>query len=212
MRMPLTRLRNRMDTLLQRLSSDPAAANEVGACLGEVDGTLAMFNAILRIARIEAGGHGPLVDNVDLTALCHDAVDLYQALAEEREIHLALDLAPAMIQGDRDLLFQMVVNLLDNALKYAHHGGAVRFAIRTDADEVVVTIADDGPGIAEDDRARVFDRFYRVDASRAAPGSGLGLALVKAAADLHQARIVLADNRPGLRVELHFAAQAERVP
>lgn len=209
MRMPLTRLRNRMDGLLQRLASDPNAANEVGACLAEVDGTLAMFNAILRIARIEAGGHGPLVDNVDLAAVLHDAVDLYQALAEEREIHLAQKLQPATIQGDRDLLFQMVVNLLDNALKYARHGGTVSLAIETRGDSVVVAIADDGPGISAVDRERVFERFYRVDASRAAPGSGLGLALVKAAADLHQARVELHDNAPGLRVELWFAAQAE---
>jgi len=108
------------------------------------------------------------------------------------------------ISGDRDLLFQLIANLLDNALKYTPQGGNVNLAVSTRESSVVLSVADSGCGIPAEERDKVTGRFYRVDASRQQRGSGLGLSLVQAIADYHQAELKLSDNAPGLRVEIAF--------
>ena len=200
MRLPLTRVRNRLEALRGALAQDAPAQAEVQACLADADQMLATFSALLRIARLEAGGAGTALATVDLAAVASDALDLYRALGEDAGVAFDAELAPARLQGDRDLLFQMVVNLLDNALKFAPAGSRVRVASSASAATVRLEVCDRGPGVPAAERERVFDRFYRVEQSRHAPGSGLGLALVKAVVEHHRGEIRLEDADPGLRV------------
>jgi signal transduction histidine kinase len=203
LRTPLSRLRAELEELAE--SDDPEAVRARGlAALDEAGRLQAMFEALLRIARLESGpaeDMGP----VDLSALLADAAELHQPSAEDRGQALEIDVAPGLrVRGDRDLLFQMVSNLLDNAVKFAPEGGRVQLAARLQDGAVMVSVADDGPGVPPDERDRVFERFYRAPGREAAEGFGLGLSLVAAAAARHQASIRLEDAGPGLRVAVHF--------
>ncbi len=200
LRTPLTRLCNALEEAER--STDPVVARErVTAALADADQLLGTFRALLRIARLESGGYEADTATVGLPALVEDAVDLYQALAEEKSIGLHLDLKdPPSVTGDRDLLFQLLVNLIDNAIKYTPEGGRVEVAAFPDGEDAVITVSDSGPGIDPALRERVLERFFRVDESRRQPGNGLGLSLVHAIARHHGATLALSDNEPGLKV------------
>ena len=132
-----------------------------------------------------------------------DVAELYEPVATERDQTLTLQMHEVVpIDGDRDLLFQAVANLVDNAIKYTPAGGRITLGLAPTADGAEVYVADTGPGIPPDQRERVFDRFHRLESSRSTPGSGLGLSLVRAVARLHGATIRLRDNAPGLRITL----------
>ena len=206
LRTPLTRLRNRLEDLRQR---DDAAAHRAAldAAIGETDQLLHAFGALLRLARIEA--QAPIHDEprVDLRALVADAAEMYAPVATERGIRLHPALADAGVRGDRDQLFQLVVNLVDNALKYAPAGSEVELSLDATAAAAVLQVADHGEGIPEAERQRVFDRFQRLEAHRGAPGIGLGLSLVRAIAQRHGGQVALLDNAPGLRVRVELLAR-----
>ena len=203
LRTPLTRLRNRLETLRARAADGDT--KDIDACLDDADSLLSTFASLLSIARIESGASGEALQEVDLTAVTRDACELYQALAEDKNIELVCEAdTSARILGDRNLVFQALTNLLDNAIKYTPAGGRVRARAEAVDDGVLLTVADSGPGIPEGQLTQVLDRFYRVDESRSAPGAGLGLSLVNAIASQHQATLRLEDNEPGLRVSLEF--------
>lgn len=204
LRSPLNRLRNRLEAALADHNSD-RRAETIEHAIGEADGLLATFNALLSIADAEAGtGRGNLLP-VDLTALGHDVAELYEPLVEEQGLAFETSIAgPATVSGNRQLLFQAIGNLIDNATKYGASGGRVSLSVRNGGDGPEVTVADHGPGIPEADRDRVLERFVRLDASRTTPGNGLGLSLVAAIARLHDAVLRLDDNKPGLAVTLRF--------
>lgn len=203
LRTPLTRLRNRLEALREQLGDAEAA--EIDACIEDADGLLATFASLLSIARIESGASESQLADVDVDAIARDACDLYQALAEDKNIELSCS-APGShrVRGDRNLLFQAMTNILDNAIKYSPGGGRIHAQVSADSSGVILTVTDSGPGIPEDHRDQVLQRFYRLDEARSAPGAGLGLSLVKAIAQRHKARLLLEDNRPGLRVRLIF--------
>jgi signal transduction histidine kinase len=207
LRTPLTRLRARLE---QARDGDLAIAAQrtlIESTIAEADGLLATFNALLRIARIEAGEGRAAFADVDLARLLTDAVELYEPAAEAREQHITLAAgAPVSVRGDRDLLFQAVVNLLDNAIKYTPTGGTIDVSLAAAPDGGCITIADSGPGIPPEARQRVIERFVRLEESRATPGNGLGLSLVAAVAALHGATLALEDNAPGLRTILTLPA------
>ena len=164
----------------------------------------------MRIARIEAGGHAAKFNTVDLTALVHDAAELYEALAEEKQLRFTMQADDGIsLDGDRDLLFQALINLLDNSVKYTPAGGDVSLQLKRAGKTVDVTVSDTGIGIAEDERDKVGQRFYRLESSRSTPGSGLGLSLVKAVARLHHAELLLEDNAPGLIATLRLPIEAD---
>ena len=200
LRTPLTRLRNRLEELRQQ--SDARQRSALDGAVAETDQLLQSFGALLRLARIEA--QTPSADDppVDLRALAADAVDLYAPSAAERGVRLRTELSPAWVRGDRDQLFQAVVNLLDNAVKYAPAGSDVDVSLVVEAEGLALQIDDRGPGIPEADRARVFDRFQRLESHRGSPGVGLGLSLVRAIARRHGGRVLLLDRAPGLRAKL----------
>ena len=201
LRTPLTRLRNRLEGLRQQPSDASQRAALEGA-VAETDQLLQSFGALLRLARIEAQAPAAADPLLDLSELVVDAVELYVPSAAERDIRVRVDLHTVWVRGDRDQLFQVVVNLLDNALKYAPAGSEVATRLQDCDEGVVLEIADYGPGIPEADRERVFDRFQRLETHRGSPGIGLGLSLVRAIVHRHGGRIALLDSAPGLRVRV----------
>jgi len=206
LRTPLTRLKNHLELLRSRVPDDLAEPVEQG--LAEADALLSTFNALLRIAQIESGTARVSFNEVDLASLVRDVTDLYEPLAEEKGQRLeTLALEDARAWGNRDLLFQMLANIVDNAVKYAPTGGRIRVMMRRRGDATDIVVEDDGPGIPKEARALVFQRFFRLDESRSTPGSGLGLSLVAAVARLHGIIVTLEDNEPGLRVVLALPAK-----
>ena len=199
LRTPLARLRNR----LERLRKAPQGELEAGVeqSIAETDSMLATFNALLSIAQLEAGSRRTDFADVDLQALLVDIVDLYEPLASDKNIDLRLEQNTAVsLHGDRNLLFQAISNLVDNAVKYTPEGGRVQLELLRHGQGPRLVVGDSGPGIPAEERRRVFKRFYRLDAHRDSAGNGLGLTLVAAVAKLHDSRLELQDNEPGLRV------------
>ena len=205
LRTPLGHMRNRLETIAADPSTTPSTREAIEDAIADADGLLRTFNALLSIARAEAGEPRKRFEPVALATVLTDVVELYEPLAEERGITLTTETEGAVtIRGARELLFQALANLIDNAIKYAPEGGTVRVAL-TEADgRPAIAVHDDGPGIAEAQRGNVVRRFYRLEASRNTPGSGLGLSLVAAVARLHDAELVLDDNHPGLVARILF--------
>lgn len=205
LRTPLTRLRNRLERLYTDLADASPYREQVEHSIADADRLLSTFAALLRIARIEAGGHRSDFTRVDLADLVRDAAELYEALADDRQLRFETYIDNGItVQADRDLLFQALSNLLDNAVKYTPAGGSVSLELRRHRDAVDIVVGDSGPGIPPQERDRVGQRFYRLEGSRSTPGSGLGLSLVKAVANLHRATLLLEDNEPGLKATLRL--------
>ena len=216
---PLNRLRNRVEAALREPYGEPVYREALERTIEEADGLIKTFNALLSIARIEAGAGGENRESLDVSALLRDVAELYEPVAEERGLVLKADAqAPIFIRGDRQLLGQAIANLIDNAIKYgtseaAENGPGAQPEVEVSAEakgsmaEIVVT--DRGPGVPASDRERVLDRFVRLEASRSEPGSGLGLSLVAAVARLHGGTLRLEDNEPGLRVILALPTNGE---
>ena len=205
LRTPLTRLRNRLEQLQVDLEDGSPHQEQVEQSITDADQLLATFAALLRIARIEAGGHTAKFKSVDLAALVHDAAELYEALAEEKCVHFSTQVeASIAVDGDRDLLFQAITNLLDNAIKYTPAGGEVSLKLKRIDISADIMVSDTGSGIPEAERDKVVQRFYRLESSRSTPGSGLGLSLVEAVTKLHRAELLLEDNAPGLKATLRL--------
>ena len=210
LRTPLTRLRNHLARFEKNCSDEDSQI--VRQLSVEVDDMLSTFSALLRIARIEMGESRGKNSSLQLDQLVKDVVELYEPVAAENNLSLEVDLSPADFFGDRNLLFQAVANVLDNAVKYAPAGSVVTVGLSTIGGEGMqqycISISDSGQGIEAKNREKVFQRFYREESSRSLkPGNGLGLSLVSAVMMLHQAEIELQDNRPGLLVKLLFPAR-----
>ena len=194
---PLSRLRQRLEALRETGGND-ASRGLVDATILETDALLQTFAALLRLSRIE--GQGPaLGSRVDLARIACDAVELYSPGAAAIGMGIAIDAKPAALVGDPDQLFQLVVNLLDNAMKYAAAGAVINVSTCATQERVRLEVSDRGPGIPSGERDRVFDRFQRLELHRGTPGNGLGLSLVRAISARHGGRIELHDNQPGLR-------------
>lgn len=208
LRAPLGRLRMRLEPQALSAEVPPATRHEIGSALIDIDAISASFDAILRLARLQSGTVQRHDDTVDLADLARSVHDVLMATAEERGHRLDLDLpfAPVEVQGDEDMLFQALANLVANAIDHCPPPARIRITVGLHGARPVLAVSDDGPGIPEPDRARVLERFVRLDASRSIPGTGLGLSLVAAIAALHGATLVLGDNRPGLRVAMTFPA------
>ena len=204
LRTPLTRLRNRLEDMRVEHAAPEQFAVELDAATAETDQLLATFSALLRLTRIEAQTAGANDPEFAMQPLVLDAVELYAPIASERGIVLDAQTVPCTQRGDADQLFQLVANLLDNALKYAARGTRVALQLYDDGDAVFLLVGDHGAGIPAADRERVFDRFVRLEEHRGSAGSGLGLSLVRAIAHRHGGTVTLEDNSPGLRVRVRL--------
>ena len=216
LRSPLTRLRARLEASLMEVEAghaDPQAA--LATALEDTDAVLKTFGAVLAISRLQAAGVVADASAFDVAEVAAGVSELYAVLCEEKGQDFGAEIGRGlMVRGDRDFVAQALANLLDNAVKYTPPGGAVMLRARRRASgEVEVSVTDTGPGIPDEDRERVLERFVRLERSRSAPGSGLGLSLVAAVIAAHGGRLELdegpgemAGRGPGLRTALVFPA------
>lgn len=202
---PLARLRHR----LEAAQTQPGAPDRLAIeeAVAEVDEILATFSALLRIAQIEAGTRRAGFTGVDLSEIFNTIAEAFAPAAEDAGGVLVSAIAPGLdFIGDRELLTQMLANAVDNAIRHAGRGARIVVGLARDAQTIIGSVADDGPGVPADERDRIFERFHRLPQSRAVPGSGLGLSLVKAVADLHGIALAVEDAGPGLRLIMRFPA------
>lgn len=216
---PLTRLRNGAEQALRSAKDPEEYRAALERIIEESDGLIRIFNALLTIARLEAGQSGADLQDFDLADVARDVGELYEPLAEEQGAQLHVELEPGLhFAGNRELIGQAVANLLDNALKYGmqedQSGSEIALSAKRAADHAEIIIADRGAGISAQDRARVLGRFVRLEGARSRPGSGLGLSMALAIARLHGGDLRIEDNSPGLRVvmSLPLAGLSARVP
>jgi signal transduction histidine kinase len=205
LRTPLARMRGRLEKACLGERNAERDQAVISDAIAELDGVLHMFASLTRISQIEASDPMTTLCPVNLFAITNEIVELFDAAAEESGVHLTAVGNPDVVaMGDRDLLFDAVSNLVDNAIKHGRPGGRVSVEVKTSGGEAVVSVIDDGPGIPPSEIQHVFERFYRLERSRRSRGNGLGLSLVAAVARLHGARIELTDNAPGLNVRLRL--------
>ncbi|MCF6123579.1 HAMP domain-containing protein [Mesorhizobium sp. M7A.F.Ca.CA.001.07.2.1] len=204
---PLNRLQMILDTASEKNLSGQKVARELAEAHAESLQINETFDALLRIAQIEAGARRARFTDVDLGEVLQTIAEIYADVAEDDGKSLSLAQPPETtdrIHGDRELLTQMFANLVENALRHCPSGTTIKLSVGRQDERVVAGVADNGPGIPADEHEKVFQRLYRLDHSRSTWGSGLGLSLVRAIADLHGASITLEDCRPGLEVAVSF--------
>lgn len=205
LRTPLTRVRARLENARRRRDSIEALETAIDKSMAGLDQALGVITALLRIREIEAGRRRSGFDAVDLAEVVALTEELYQPIAEDRDITLTIRAQPiGQLQGDHDLLFELVGNLVDNALKFTPQGGKVTVTLEEGRCGPVLRVADSGPGIPPEDRERVLLRFYRSARDQHVSGVGLGLSLVAAIAKLHEARVTIGDAGPGCIIAVHF--------
>jgi signal transduction histidine kinase len=209
LRTPLTRLRGRLEANLGPSAGAAEQTAAIEGALTDLDAILATFAALLRIAQIEGGARRSAFQPIDLAAIARTVVDAFAPSAEDAGQRLELEgLESLTIDGDRELITQMLVNLVENGLRHAGPRAWVRVRCAVQRGRPVLSVVDDGPGVPDSERERLFDRFHRLEASRSTPGSGLGLSMVSAVAKLHGADVSLHDADPGLDVRVTFPAGA----
>ena len=209
LRTPLTRMRGRLEKAYhgERTAEDDQTL--IGDTIADLDAVLRIFSSLTRIAQIETQARRGAFRTVNLAEIASEVVELYDAAAEQDGTHLAVvGDREVLVTGDRDLIFDAIANLVDNAIKHGRAGGHVVVANENIDGRPVISIADDGPGIPAGQYEHVFKRFYRLEHSRCTLGNGLGLSLVAAVARLHGARIEMRDNAPGFKLKLWFSAPA----
>ncbi|HXX52893.1 MAG TPA: HAMP domain-containing sensor histidine kinase [Xanthobacteraceae bacterium] len=205
LRTPLTRMRARLEKASVEKGDHDQDQPLISQTMADLDDVLRMFSSLMRISQIETTSATSAFRMVNLAEIATQVVELFDAAAESKGGRVeALVNAPVLVIADRDLLFDAVANLVDNAIKHGRVGGLVTVSVDRKDGEAVILVSDDGPGIPATEFEYVFKRFYRLERSRRTPGNGLGLSLVAAVARLHGVHITLSDNVPGLRVELHF--------
>jgi len=209
LRKPLASVLRRLEAAHRDPSTD-GAQEAIDATIADLEGVLETFNALLRIGQIEAGARRAAFRTLDLADIAREVVDAFEpAAAEEGKALVARFETPLPILGDRELLVQMIANLIDNALRHNQPGVRIEATGSRAETGVALSIADDGAGVGTGELTAIFQRFYRTDRAREAPGTGLGLALVAAIAELHGLAYTASDKGPGLRVTLATALKED---
>ena len=205
LRTPLTRLRQRLEIAARSDADEQILRKNLGDARREVDDILAMFTALLRIAEVESGARKAAFARVDLGEIIDTVVEVYRSGAEEKGQQLEYRVDPGVATiGDRELLTQLFANLVENAIRHCPSGAHIEVLAQRREDWVEVSVSDNGPGIPAEMRAKVLQRFVRLENSRTSPGYGLGLSLAAAIASLHDAPLSISDNAPGLRASLRL--------
>jgi signal transduction histidine kinase len=204
LRTPLSHLRQTLEVAQADVETGQLSGAFLTRAIEETDGLLNTFAALLRIAQIESGVRRQGFREIDLSAVVQSLVQTYEALAEDGGRSLTADIEPGVaVHGDGELIVQGVVNLIENALRHTPTGSSVRVSLAIDKTPLL-TVADNGPGIPAGERERVLHRFERLEGIHPSYGSGLGLSIVAAIAELHDIALSLDDSHPGLKVSLRF--------
>jgi signal transduction histidine kinase len=208
LRTPLTRVRARLERAREGTATRTELVETADRAIAGIDQALGIITALLRIAEIEHRERRVSFRAVDLAEVVREAAELYEPIAEDKGLTLATEAGSVAVFGDRDLLLEATVNLVDNAVKFTPSGGKVWLAALTTSAGPILRVSDTGPGIDESERAAVLRRFYRADKSRHTEGTGLGLSLVAAIARMHGFSLDIRGGNPGCIVELGCAAEA----
>jgi len=207
---PLARLRQRLEATQTHAQSVEEHDAAIEAAIVHIDEILTTFGALLRIAQIEAGTRRSGFRELDLSAIFTTVVDAFAPAAEDAGKRLDVKIKPGIrVSGDRELLTQMLANLVDNAIRHTPAGTHIEVSLGSDSERIIGVVTDNGPGAPPEEWERIFQRFYRLEHSRSTPGSGLGLSLVKAVANLHGIAIDVRDAEPGLQIVLRFPEGGE---
>jgi len=210
LRKPLASMLRRLEAARDGDASPASVSAAIEAAIAEIEGVLETFNALLRIGQVEAGARRAAFRPLNLAEVAREVVEAFQPAAEEEGKTLVARLdAPLPMSGDKELVVQMIANLLDNALRHTPPGAGIEVAGKRTQGGISLTVVDDGPGVAPDELKAIFQRFYRAEAARTPAGTGLGLSLVAAIAELHGLECAASDNCPGLRVTLTTADEEE---
>jgi signal transduction histidine kinase len=210
LRTPLARLRQGLERVRGRDASLDEFKLAVDRALAETESSLEMFSALLRIAQIEAGTRRAKFRDVDLSAAVETVAEAFAPSAEDEQKVINRNIMPHLrVGGDKDLLMQMVANLIENAIRHTQPGTHIDVVVEKGERGPNLVVADNGAGVPEGERIKVMQRFYRLERNRTTPGTGLGLSLVAAIADLHGAKVKLRDNEPGLKVVVEFGWQEQ---
>ncbi|ALN75297.1 hypothetical protein M673_21415 (plasmid) [Aureimonas sp. AU20] len=212
LRTPIARLRQRLDLLSRRPPEDRAEfTSGIEGAIEEADTIIETFNALLRIAQVEGGARRARFRTLDLAEVAERVCDIYRDVAQDAGHRLEAEIEDqAFIEGDADLLTQLLVNLVENAINHVPEPGLIVVSLRRAEGEALLCVGDNGPGVPEAERERIFRRLYRLDRSRSTPGTGLGLAMVAAIAELHGASVTASDNAPGLALQVAFPLSVTR--
>ncbi len=208
LRTPISHLKFRLEDALNGNLSVIQYQERITFAIEEVDSILATFSAMLRISQIESGSRRSGFNSVDLSQILTTVTDALHPVAEEqgKTIHAEFG-QDVILNGDKELLTQLAFNVLENAIQHSPENTQIHVSLRTSGNQTALIVADNGIGIAEKDREKVFQRFHRLEQSRTTPGNGLGLSIVAAIVDLHGGTITLADNNPGLKVIISLSNQ-----
>ena len=207
LRTPLAVARAKIERALNNETEVEELREAMEAALAQIEKVSMTISAILRISAVEHGARETQFRDIDLAAVCEQVFDFYEPLAESKCVAMVVDAAgPLPVRGDEDLMREAVSNLVDNAIKFTPAGGAVRIEARMANGRPLVLVSDTGVGVPPQERARIFDRFYRGERSGKSPGHGLGLSIAETIANLHGFKLTVEDNRPGARFELRAAA------
>jgi signal transduction histidine kinase len=203
LRTPISHLKFRLENALIKNLSAEQYTERITFAIEEVDTILDTFSAMLRISQIESGTRRSGFKIVNLSEIVVSIIDALQPVAEEQGKTIRTDIAKGVtLTGDKELLTQLAFNLLDNAILHTPVNTKITVSLRTSGTQIELTVADNGPGIAEEYNQKVIQRFYRLEQSRTTPGNGLGLSIVAAIAELHEGTLTLLDNKPGLKIVL----------
>lgn len=208
LRRPLNRLKSRIEVGLVASDAREDCRSILEENMEDTQRLLSTFNSLLTIARVRSLSDRTDFQTVDLSGVLTEALEFYGPVAEEKgQVMAAESPEPAPVWGKRDLLVQIVFNLVDNAIKFSPPGARITLNATMEATGSVATVRDDGPGIPADFRDQAFERFARLETGHGTPGQGLGLSLVKVVMDLHGGRVELVDGNPGLIARLEFPAR-----
>jgi signal transduction histidine kinase len=213
LRTPLGRLRQKLETARVTSGANSKCATIIDAALVETDNILDTFSALLRIAQIESGTRTAGFREIDLSKLFATVSEAFSAVAEDDGKTFTAKIAPSVkLWGDGDLISEMLANLIDNAIRHTPEGAHIEVSLVNHGSQLVASVADDGPGVPQSEHERIFRRFYRLERSIRTPGTGLGLSLVAAVAELHGMEFRASDNAPGLRMTMTFNSVSPSAP
>ena len=206
LRTPLNKIRTNLEVTLMSNPTSENYKNSIEEVLQDIDIVINTFNSLLAISRVESGSLSLDKEKIDINKMLENVIDLWEPLAEEREIILINQCdQDVQLEGNRNLLSQAISNLIDNAIKYGPNGNKINVGAKLEKDNVILWISDNGPGIPDSDKERVLERFTRLDISRNTQGTGLGLSLVNSSIKFHKGSISLLDSNPnGLIVKLEL--------